>query len=95
MTGARAIRGEKDATEIEASLPYPIRVPRPPPLRALPEIQIPSNPQIAEQLVRRQISSDPSLGNLQVHKVHSADAKNGSRRLKEKLTPSLKVIGPE
>ena len=60
------------------------------PLRALPEIRIPSNSQIAGQLVRQQISSDPSLGNPQVHKVHSTIIKNRSRRLKEKLTPSLR-----
>ena len=94
-TVARAIHGEKGGTEIEAFLPYPIRVPRPPPPRVLPEIQIPLNPRTTEQLVRLEISSDPSLGNLQVQKSHSTDTKNGSRRLKKKLVPSPKVTDPE
>ena len=60
------IRGEKGGVEIEASLPYPTQVLRLPPLGALPEIQIPLNPRTTEQLVRLKISSDPSLGDLQV-----------------------------
>ena len=92
---ARGIHGEKGGTGIEASLSYPIRVPRPSPLRALPKIRIPLNPLTAGKLVRRKISCDPSLGNLQVHKVHSTDIKNGSRRLNESRHPHLKVIDPE
>ena len=89
------IRGEKGGVKIEAFLPYPIRVLRPPSPRALPEIQIPLNPRTAEQLVRLEISSDLSLGDLQVHKSHSTNTKNGSRRLKKKLVPSPKFIDPE
>ena len=36
-TVARAIRGEKGGIEIEAALPYPARLLRPPPPRALPK----------------------------------------------------------
>ena len=56
------INGEKGGAEIEASTPYPIRVPRFAPLRALPKIQIPQNPLTADQSVRRYLSYDPSLG---------------------------------
>ena len=94
-TVARVIRGEKGGVEIEAFLPYPIRVPRPPPPRALPEIRIPLNPRTTEQLVRREISSALSFGDLQVQKIHSTDTKNGSRCLKKKLVPSPKFIDPE
>ena len=59
---ARMIRGEKGGTKIEASTPYPIRVPRSAPLRALPKIRIPQNPLTADQSVRRYLSYDPSLG---------------------------------
>ena len=59
---ARTIRGEKGGAEIEASTPYPIRVPRSAPLHALPKIRIPQNPLTADQSVRRYLSCDPSLG---------------------------------
>ena len=36
-TVAQAIRGEKGGAEIEAALPYPARLLRPPPPRALPK----------------------------------------------------------
>ena len=65
-TVARGIRGEKGGAGIEASLSYPIRVPRHSLLRALPEIRIPLNPLTAEKLVRQKIYCDPSLGDLQV-----------------------------
>ena len=42
-----------------------------------------------------EISERQSGGNLQAHKSHSTDTKNGSRRLKKKLMPSLKIIDPE
>ena len=67
---ARAIRGEKGGTEIEAALPYPARLLRPPPPRALPEIRILRDPRTAEQLVRRKISTALALGPLPA-KVHS------------------------
>ena len=60
---ARTIRGEKGGAEIEASAPYPFRVPRSAPFRALPKIQILQNPLMADQSVRRYLSYDPSLGN--------------------------------
>ena len=53
----RAIRGEKGGVEIEAGLPYPIRLLRPPSPRALPKIRIPLNPRAAEQLVK---TEDPA-----------------------------------
>ena len=59
---ARTIRGEKGGAEIEASTPYPFRVPRFAPLCTLPKIQIPQNPLTADQSVRRYLSRDPSLG---------------------------------
>ena len=58
----RAIRGEKGGAEIEASMPYPARLPRIAPLRALPKFRIPQNPLTADQSVRRYLSCDPSLG---------------------------------
>ena len=61
-TVTRAIRGEKGSAEIEASMPYPVRLPRIAPLRALPKFQIPQNPLTADQSVRRYLSCDPSLG---------------------------------
>ena len=67
---ACAIRGEKGGTKIEAALPYPARLLRLPPPRALPEIRIPRDPRTAEQLVRRKISSTLALGPLPA-KVHS------------------------
>ena len=59
---ARTIRGEKGGTEIEASTPYPVRLPRTAPLRALPKFRIPQNPLAADQSVRQYLSRDPSLG---------------------------------
>ena len=59
---ARTIRGEKGGAEIEASTPYPFRVPRFTPLHALPKFQIPQNPLTVDQSVRRYPSRDPSLG---------------------------------
>ena len=56
------IRGEKGGAEIEASTPYPIRVPRSAPLRALPKFRIPQNPLAVDQTVRQYLSRDPSLG---------------------------------
>ena len=43
-TVVRAVHGEKGGAEIEASLPNPLRLLRPPPSRALPKI---SNPAIS------------------------------------------------
>ena len=59
---ARTIRGKKGSAEIEASTPYPIRLPRSAPLRALPKFRIPQNLLTADQSVRRYLSRDPSLG---------------------------------
>ena len=42
VTTARVIRGEKGGARIEASMPYPIRMPRSDPLRALPQISYPA-----------------------------------------------------
>ena len=89
-TVARAICGEKGGTEIEASLPYPVRLLRP---RPVPRAFQSSNPaESASCRTTRQIEdplcfdtrSSPS------EKLHSTDIKNGSRRLKKKLMPSPK-----
>ena len=60
------IGGKKGGAGLEEALPYPARLLRPPPPRALPEIRIPQNPQLAEQLIRQKIPSTLSLGALQV-----------------------------
>ena len=59
---ARTIRGEKGGTEIEASTPYPIRLSRSGPLRALPKFRIPQNPLTTDKSFRQYLSCDPSLG---------------------------------
>ena len=94
-TVTREVHGEKGGAVIEAALPYPIRLLRPPPSRTLPKIRIPLNLQAAEQLVRRKICSTPSLGAFQVKKLTRQKTKNGSRRLKRKLLSSLRFIDPK
>ena len=64
------MRGKKGGAGIEAALPYPAQLLRPPPPRALPEIRIPRDPRAAEQLVRRKIPTTLALGPLPA-KVHS------------------------
>ena len=60
-TAAHAVRGEKGGAEIEATLPNPSRLLRPFPSRALPQIQIPEDPQVAEQPDRQKIFSTSTL----------------------------------
>ena len=55
------------------------------PPRALPKIRIPQNPRVAEQLVRRKISSTLSLGALQV--------KTSLDRYKEWIKATEKEVG--
>ena len=58
------IRGKNGGAGIEAALPYLARLLRPPPPRALPKIRIPRDPRVAEQLVRRKISTTLAFGPL-------------------------------
>ena len=79
------VRGEKGGAEIEASLPFPSDYCGYAPSRVLPKIRIPQNPRLAEQLVRRKISSTLSLGSLQV--------KTSLDRYKEWIKATEKEVG--
>ena len=92
---AGGIRGEKGGARIEASLPYPIRVPQPSPLRALPKIRIPQNPLTADQSVRRYLSYDLSLGSSLKFKSSLDRRKEWIKATERKVAAiNKKIIGP-
>ena len=80
-----AIRGEKGGARFEASMPYPIRVPRSAPLRALPQISHPT-----ESANGRSVWQTRDFRNRRSPKDHSTKEKNGSSRLKNGCSLSTK-----